>query len=654
MTWFFNFKRILLISLFYFSILSKSQSSNQIAFKRVHLNDPFITACIYTEDFNADGVMDFYGALYQGDPKNMGGPLFDPSIVNNGFYMVIRRANGTHLYRKRIIGYFRGYELYDFNNDGKKDLMATGIDSIYIYYRVDSFNHSVKSIGVKGRPAADHIVTDMNNDGLLDIVSASTNVDSQYFYILYQTPNGDFNAKFLPNYCYSLNDAVKSQARLLIGDLNHDGKKDLMCYSPVFYNKLYFYFQQDSITFSTSTRSIPGSSICAAILDNNHDGRDDILIEFGDNYDLKNQKLLLIPQTPVGFTSLQYLYTYSDNYYNGGYLDVIKERRLIVDDLNCDGYPEVYRFDNQADYRVYIHDTKFDTTYDNPKHINLSLPFGNFNVNTNMGKWYPFNDFDGDGKKDLIIYGYIRKDENDTETDPYSCLIFKNVSINDQSTKVLLSTSMDTNFTFNFSYWYNVIKVNKGIIQDTISFDTTYFVLYGKSYPNPDHDNQREPAYEKYTEISVNFIKKYFYSKNIYLDSVFLISGNCCGGAYNDTFKKQDKIGICQLVYKSDTLSYTLSTKLISVTFSYPSTIYSTDLSEIKTYPTIVKDYVKVEIPSNIGFPKLNFYNQFGNEIFINKLNENTYDVSMLPNGIYFIQFVSNDGIHSQKFIIER
>ena len=422
--------------LFYiFSLFSGNLFSQQISFKPALFNEFRISDLkyTYTEDFNSDGVMDYYGYLYNSFQYNL--KLgYDSSIIN-GYHKVLRNKDGTIRKKYRIEREIIPSGIFDINKDGRKDLLFGTKDSISILYRIDTFNHIEKLIHhCKKCLTFENNVVDMNNDGLLDIVSKRV-TDSNFYYILYQMPGDTFIPVYFKNYCTPYMSDPVFTSRLHVGDFNHDGKKDLVSYSNYFYSKIYIYLQQDSGKFNVVSRQLPGSAISLAVLDNNHDGWDDILVELGDNPDMANQKLVLIPQMNTGITNQQYIYNYSDNMSGGSSSD----ERLYVDDMNCDGYPEVYRFRGDCEWKVYVHDTKIDTTYSNQTPINFSQTPETYNYSSLIMGLPGVFDWDGDGKNDFITIGKAKPTNID-----YEFIYFKNNSVDDNTTLQYLSYKIDT------------------------------------------------------------------------------------------------------------------------------------------------------------------------------------------------------------------
>ena len=89
--------------LFYiFSLFSGNLFSQQISFKPALFNEFRISDLkyTYTEDFNSDGVMDYYGYLYNSFQYNL--KLgYDSSIIN-GYHKVLRNKDGTIRKKYRI------------------------------------------------------------------------------------------------------------------------------------------------------------------------------------------------------------------------------------------------------------------------------------------------------------------------------------------------------------------------------------------------------------------------------------------------------------------------------------------------------------------------------------------------------------------------
>ena len=442
--------------------------SQQIAFKpsdefsyqknKIKLWDPRI----FTEDLNNDGVQDYYAYLSKGYVGDSDTTLYDISI-DDGYYRVIRNSDGSIRTKIKLKGDVVGpCALEDFNNNGKKDLLYVNRDTMLILYRTDAINHLEKVIASKKKFfSLDNIVSDINNDGLLDIVNSYVSFKNQ-FYVFYQMQGDSFRFDTLINLIQPNIYGSEKSAKLKIGDFNHDGKKDFLIYSYTQNYTLGLYIQQDSGKFMPFYRYLPNRLHSIAVLDYNHDGWDDILTEVIDTKD--SLRIIAIPQTINGITSLQYTYYNSDNYDQGSFSS--GDRRLTVQDLNCDGYPEVIRFGENCDTRCYIYDTKYDTTFSNLIPLNLSQKFG---IQAYEGLGDNFFDYNGDGRVDLFGAFAVKN-----KFQQKKFMIFKNVSINDNTSLTMISSIRDTlnsikpmscNETFSSIY---------SVYLETIKIDTFY------------------------------------------------------------------------------------------------------------------------------------------------------------------------------------
>jgi hypothetical protein len=226
--------------------------SQQIAFRPT--NENFFKDKIlfskgnFTEDFNNDGVKDYYAYLFKSN-KDDSNFIYDSTLIE-GYYRIIRNANGSIREKKLIMkGYFVPTIIADFNKDGRLDLVFSySDDSIKIYYRKDSMNDDIKLIYHSNLLSVENYGIDMNNDGMLDIVGKNVNLKNTFF-ILYQIPGDTFRIDTLKNLIQPNIYNSHVYAHLKIGDFNSDGKKDFLIYSYEVCNYFGVYLQQDSGKF---------------------------------------------------------------------------------------------------------------------------------------------------------------------------------------------------------------------------------------------------------------------------------------------------------------------------------------------------------------------------------------------------------------------
>jgi hypothetical protein len=66
-------------------------------------------------------------------------------------------------------------------------------------------------------------------------------------------------------------------------------------------------------------------------------------------------------------------------------------------------------------------------------------------------------------------------------------------------------------------------------------------------------------------------------------------------------------------------------------------------------YPNPVKDFVHIEIAQDIE--SVSIYNSLGQNIYVNRANEKSIDISELKTGIYFMTVSSGSGIYQARFL---
>ena len=176
-------------------------------------------------DLNGDGKNDVVAIQSYGTPtvliyyQNSGGTL-DPAVVLTTGILV------------------KGVEVRDINNDGLADLIISGNSKTatsgfvgrVVVYRQNAVSHSLGSpqeymlsTGNTG-PLA---VADLNNDGLLDIVSAGTDTnDNGIVSMLLQQPDGSLGAEITYTGV-----PVVVDGEVHVADMNNDGLNDIVLQS---------------------------------------------------------------------------------------------------------------------------------------------------------------------------------------------------------------------------------------------------------------------------------------------------------------------------------------------------------------------------------------------------------------------------------------
>ncbi len=158
--------------------------------------------------------------------------LIISSYWNNGFRIFWGSAAGNYSQNDYFGagGHGRNIKCVDINKDGHTDILFTTSGSgqpITLYVYINKGNGDFETARVFPSmldTSKEIMITDKNNDGLLDIV-----VSSSFHWLLFyfQQPDGSFNAQYWKTY---------TTAYTVFKDLDHDNKEDMIMLYPSFEN----------------------------------------------------------------------------------------------------------------------------------------------------------------------------------------------------------------------------------------------------------------------------------------------------------------------------------------------------------------------------------------------------------------------------------
>ena len=330
-------------------------------------------------------------------------------------------------------------ETADVNRDGHPDIISGNFNDTYVWFGGAALLDSTVDLVYKGRCLA---ITDFNGDGIPDMITMHfTSYDSArwdyngdlLFY--YGKKTGQYLFDTVPDYSIPLPTLYPTLEQFSMGtfkpgirtgDLNHDGKMDLIFSSNtwpgrgILVGKLYIYLGKDipsnSPDFNIEPNWPRGYNFGEyfEVGDINGDGYDDLLIS----------QQVLSPHAPT-FDSLAILYlyyggpnqTYDINNPSFLYKSYTNSNtraanwflnRFSLDDINCDGYKDlvVWREDYKPDSVTAVHFGKpgyngFDTIPD------LKLKNWDPETKTSLGGGVSQNigDYNSDGYDDFIFNG---------------------------------------------------------------------------------------------------------------------------------------------------------------------------------------------------------------------------------------------------------
>lgn len=307
-------------TLIFFIFLSVS-ITGQINFKNVILQVPNTTAtmkAVSIGDINNDGLNDVVaGSVY-----------YNYSYYDLYIVVYTQKSDGTlgepiKLNYTKSDGQVTNIEIADVNNDKLNDIVFSFGTKIGIYYQLPEGGFSALKI-LTGIVSANGIkVGDLNNDGLNDILGFA---DSS-FKIFYQNTSGGFDLTSIPA-------PETNYAQVEIGDLNGDNLNDI---ANAYGSKIEILYQKkgqgittaDSLIISPLNKDSYWSSFEGyAIGDVNHDGRKDIITAYGGN----DGRMKIFYQTSDGKIDTTNAKSYKA-------YDIPTPVKIA--DLNCDGENEI-------------------------------------------------------------------------------------------------------------------------------------------------------------------------------------------------------------------------------------------------------------------------------------------------------------------------
>jgi Bacterial Ig-like domain (group 3)/FG-GAP-like repeat/Abnormal spindle-like microcephaly-assoc'd, ASPM-SPD-2-Hydin/Protein of unknown function (DUF1573) len=261
-------------------------------------------------DFNGDGKLDVVVAGYGTKQQ---GPIITVLLgKGDGTFQTGQNFPLASTPEAMVVG--------DFNNDGKLDVMVSVNAAANINILLGNGDGSLQSpIASTVGSGTNYVVGDFNGDGNLDLFVPNPTVGN----ITVAFGNGDGTFQAGKNTFLNI-DIVG----LTVGDVNHDGKLDVVTGGGSSVNVL---LGNGDGTFQAAKNFPAGESLeSIALADINHDGNLDIVLANEDGYNVVSPALIVLLGNGDGTFGTA-----------AGYSVSFGLQQVLVADFNGDGYPDV-------------------------------------------------------------------------------------------------------------------------------------------------------------------------------------------------------------------------------------------------------------------------------------------------------------------------
>lgn len=523
----------------------------------------------------------------------------------------------------------------DIDNDGKKDIVVSfwTNDNISWYRNLGNavFSNRIEITNNISNPKS-FIVDDVDNDNSNDIISSSYS-PSKVSLFKNQNSGNSFKESIL-NYWYGYPMDIKSD------DLNNDGNKDIVmaCDDLLWFKN---YGNANFSSYKLISSALESNPFIESIIsDLDLDAKKDII-------GLRHDGIEIFTDTG----NEEYLGTF----YPYGFLN----GNMVLEDIDGDGYNDII-------VRVYDdNDSKYKVAWIKN---NGDLSFGDISIFTDNSYGFSPNkitagDIDNDGDIDVVVssqnYSSIHLLKNDGLGNFTNNLVMESITTNpisleDVNNDGYLDIISGGYYIGNKEiYW---IKNNEGTFSSTITKIDNNTGVTEFSFEDIDNNGYKDLVCVHYESSSEGGDEKIFYYLNFDsgFDSMVLVDNvghllSLDRDIFLDDINNDNKFDIITSYNFIKKAGYYVNSSTLSIIENDSSKI-----SNIKVFPIPFSNKLQWQFSDDNRVLEIKIYDSVGKKILeYNETVNSEIDLTTLPEGIYFIKFITLNNTEITRKIIK-